>query len=663
MREDAPVDFALLAAYLALPIVAYLRVRSLAWTAIALTVAVSFAGGIVGFVVDHGGAWTRPQLQVVLLAALLAVVVAAVAHQPARLTSVRRQLLAVGLPTLLLFVFFLVMTTWWTDAGAFRTPVGFLMGHAIAEDNAKWLDFTAQFAAGGQIHQAVSMGGPLQLVLTFVGTGMGAMSQLLLGGYNEVAVAANTVIYAQFGFAIFAPLALAPLAEARVRSADRSGRITVPAPYLWVAALVLVAANLVATGYGHLTFQYIVLIAALWSSTFVAKLRLARVRLLMTLAIALSMLVWLPMNVLAALVIVGVPIALFARGVKTGRWAWAGVVAWLVTVVVLWEPLRSSFFYALTIPGASGVGGAVRGVTASVPVAVVADLVNSGLFAAGGGTDQVQPILAVLAGAAGLGAAWFVSRQPSRQRIDPYLRMAPVGALVVMALVITVLDAWVTGGGPHYGSLKFTFMASIVVLATCLPFALLLIDPSQGQAMSTPRWVAVAGVVMLLTIDTLLPHAIAAARPQQWSPAVPFNNPQSYWWPAEVNGTGKQPIARNPVGCVYLPQGAVVPSGLLVSELSDPQRVYSCTRLLSGLAGADSTALPLVEWLRREWTSNTPAWEPSWTALAGMQESVLDKPVILLDDGSNVIGLESVRSLLNRFPAEAGLKHPRLPQQ
>ena len=37
-----------------------------------------------------------------------------------------------------------------------------------------------------------------------------------------------------------------------------------------------------------------------------------------------------------------------------------------------------------------------------------------------------------------------------------------------------------------------------------------------------------------------------------------------------------------------------------------------------------------------------------------MPESVLNKPVILLDDGSNVIGVESVRSLLARFPQSAG---------
>jgi hypothetical protein len=37
-----------------------------------------------------------------------------------------------------------------------------------------------------------------------------------------------------------------------------------------------------------------------------------------------------------------------------------------------------------------------------------------------------------------------------------------------------------------------------------------------------------------------------------------------------------------------------------------------------------------------------------------MPESVQSKPVILLDEASNVIGLESVQSLLTRFPKFAG---------
>jgi hypothetical protein len=105
---------------------------------------------------------------------------------------------------------------------------------------------------------------------------------------------------------------------------------------------------------------------------------------------------------------------------------------------------------------------------------------------------------------------------------------------------------------------------------------------------------------------------------------------------------------------VYLPNGAKVPSALLASQTSSAQQVYACTRLLAGLAGQDTQAQPLVDWLRREWLTNTPAWSDMYDVLAAMPASVLDKPIILLDDYSNVIGLDSMRSLLQRFPKFAG---------
>jgi hypothetical protein len=68
----------------------------------------------------------------------------------------------------------------------------------------------------------------------------------------------------------------------------------------------------------------------------------------------------------------------------------------------------------------------------------------------------------------------------------------------------------------------------------------------------------------------------------------------------------------------------------------------------------DTAAQPIVEWLRREWLTNTPAWDPSYEALIGLDPEVLGKNVILLDEGSNVVGVETLSSLLERFPKTAG---------
>ena len=178
----------------------------------------------------------------------------------------------------------------------------------------------------------------------------------------------------------------------------------------------------------------------------------------------------------------------------------------------------------------------------------------------------------------------------------------------------------------------------------------MLLDPDAQSKMSALRWMGVAGVVVLLTLDSILPRAVASTRPENWSPPIPFNNSSGgYWWPAEVNGSSDQPISSNPVACVYLPNGATVPSAIVPSGLSDAQRVYACTRQLAGLSGADTDAQPIVDWLRREWYTSTPAWEPVYAGLTELPDFVLDRPVILLDEGSNVIGLEPLRVLLERY--------------
>lgn len=652
----------LLLAYVALLAVAYARVRSVAWMAITVAASAGLVGAGINFAMDRGHDFSRVELQWLLLGVLALVAVLAWVpvlgfgiSAPGTLLGragdlgLRRQLLSLWLPVLVLLVFFIVLTTWWTDELAFLRPVGYLMGHGVAEDNSKWLDFTAQWAAGGPITQAVAMGGPLALLMTFFGTIMAVISQVALGGFNEVAVAANTVVYGELLMVVLVLFAFAPLAEARFRGAR------LPAPLLWGGMLVLSTATLMAIQYGHLTLQFTFLIIGLWAATFLSSVRMRRARLLTSLAAAASMTVWLPLNVAAVVICLGWAGVLLSRGVRLG-WRSLDPVGFGVLIVVaagIFQPVWSSLVYTLAIPSAAGefVGGAVRGVAAVARLG----LADSPLFAATGGTEQVGPLLAVLAAASVVAAGVFLGPIAGPLRSSLVRRFLPIGLLAGIAVVIYALDAWVTGSAPHYGSLKFTFMVVIVALAVTLPVALALFDVSVVGRMTQVRWIALAGVVVVLMIDSILPRAIAQARPENWSPPIPFDNTSgSYWWPAEVNGKAEQTIASNPVACVYLPPGALAPTAVVPSKLSDAQRVYACTRQLAGLSGMDTSALAIVEWLRREWFTDTPAWGPVYDALASMDPAVLAKPVILLDEGSNVIGIESMGSLLQRFPKPVG---------
>ena len=651
------MDLAILIVSLTCLVVTVWVSRSLSWAVLALAVSISAAGVLINLAIDLGARFSRSGLQLLLVLALAIPAAIVLARRPTAVAPRRRQLLGIGVPVVVASAFLVVATTFWTaPEPAFLQPVSFLIGHGTAEDNAKWLDFAAKLATGAPVEQLVPMGGPLQLVMTFWATAMGVVSQVLLGGYNEVAVAANSVIAAQFGFVALAPLALAPLAEMRLGTTARQGRgraERIPAPALWIGSVTLMAAVLVVTGYGHLTFQYSLIIAAIWAATFAASMA-PRWRLLSTLVMAAGMTVWLPLNVLAIGLLAGVLIVLLRRAMRGGWRSVDPLVAavWIVVVAGIWQPLRSSISFVLNSGGASATeasGAVARGVAALVSPAAgpVRSLLDGvGLFASPGGTEPIGPVLAVLAAAAVVAAAVVVLRSMGSLGT----RLLPLGILAGYASGIYALDAWVTGSAPNYGSLKFGFLVVVVAAAVFLPLAVCAADRG-ARRMTALRWGVVLGGLLLLMVDTLLPRSIAAARPEQWSPPLPYSNERSWWWPAEVNGTGTQPISANPIGCVYLPNGAKAPSAILESQLSGGDRVYACSRILAGLAGADTNAQPFVDWLRAEWLMNTPAWDGKRGYLAEMSEAVRRQPVILLDDLSNVIGVEPLDSLLQRFPA------------
>ncbi len=666
MSQDGSVDMIFLGLWLVLLVVAFFRARSTAWVVVTIAIVGGFVGAGLGFLRDRDIALDRFGYQwavvvVLFIVALLAWVPALGFSASAKGTTLgrggsfgwRRQILGTWVPVGLVIGVLFLITTFMTEGPAFLRPVSYLMGNGDAEDNAKWLASAAKFASGAPVEQAVPMGGPLELLMTVVGTFMGAVSQIALGGYNEVAIAANMVVLGEFLMVGVVLFALAPLVESRF------GGARVPLPLLWLSSLVLASVALVLVGFGHLTLQFTILVAGLWSATFLSGLGMRRARLLSSLAVATTMTVWFPMSGVAAVILIGWLAVLIARGFRFGWRASdpVGVGLVVAVLVLLAQPVISSVTYSLGIGAstASAFGGAVSGISSTV-MRVGWGINDSSVFSAQGGTEQVGPIFGVITAVSVLAAAVFLQGRAGPVSTSLVRRFVPIGLLALSALGIYILDFWVTGDGPNYGSLKFAFMLAVVALVTTLPLALMLITPEAGSRMSQARWIGLGIIVFLLTIDSLLPRAVAQARPQEWSPPIPFNNTSgSYWYPAEVNGEAVQPISSAPVACMYLPEGSRVPTAIVPSGLSDAQRVYSCSRLLAGLSGVDAEAQPLVDWLRREWLTNTPAWADVYDGLLSLPDSVLDKPVILLDDGSNVIGLESLRALLARYPKELAI--------
>jgi hypothetical protein len=458
------------------------------------------------------------------------------------------------------------------------------------------------------------------------------LSMLLLGGVNEVAVAVNTVIGTQFFLIALVPIAFAPFAERvvplwpRVRGvADRM----VPAPLVWVAMFVVGIASSVVTSYGHLSLQFVLIVLVLWATVFLLGTKVPYARLLMTLVVATTASVWLPLNVVG---IALVAICFFGTIIRRN---WPGLALVVITVLAVWDALISSTLYLLGID--LHVGGEA-GDGAGAPESNT----TTTLFQAAGGTEIVQPLLGGLALAALLFVvAWYAKSRPIRDW-RAAIPFAPIAVMVCYALAITIGDAIITGGAPHYGDHKLAFAVVIMIIGATLPIAILALEPN-ANGMTMLRWFAVGAVVFLLSLDTMLPRAVSALSPALW-PAVNKSAPE-FWSPAEVRNTPNQTIDSLPLACVFAPTGATAPGGL-----PDGQLAYSCTRLLIGLNGLEGRVGPLSEWLLNDWLGNTTSWNNRYESLDTDKWGVANRQVILMNPDKSVAGLASLRSLLESYP-------------
>jgi hypothetical protein len=514
------------------------------------------------------------------------------------------------------------------DSAGALTAVGYLINHPLAEDNAKWLHLTSQLAQGSEISFNGYAGGPLLLVMSVVASLISVLSVVLLGGVNEVAVATNTLIGTQFLLIAIIPFVFAVFAQGKFKGLTDTKRF-VPVAATWTAMFVLVLASAVVTSYGHLSLQFILLVLVLWAGVFLLDTPFL-LRLSATSLIATSASVWLPLNVLGFAVIVVAFVVVIRR-----RSAIGGLLV-IGTAAVSWDAIFSSVLYVFGIGAASGTSAGADGGSEGVAATLTGEIAASThLFKAPGGTEIATPVLGLLAAVAVLIVAWVYLRKQGDSSWSAAMPFLPIAVFGVYTLVITIGDAIITGGAPHYGGQKIMFAFVIMALVAMLPLALMLTESSVFLGL------AIGIVLVLLTVDSLLPRALSALSPVLW-PTVDAGAPQ-YWAGAEVNGNADQPISDSPIACFAVPPVSTVPTALPSGQDS-----YACTRLLIGLNALEGKAGSLPNWLQTDWMSNRTNWDEFYGSLVESTQPLAARSVIVMGDEKQLLGLQPWGLVLSR---------------
>lgn len=627
------LDVLLALGFLALPLAAWWWSRSATFVAAALVLGFGIAGNLVQTTVAWGAAWNVRTLQLLSLAVMVLVLVGG-HYVRSRTVSepLGRQLMAVGVPVAVLGLFLVAMRLLAPEDPGALTGFGYLMNHPMGEDNAKFLNLAAQLADGRTIAFNGYAAGPLLLVMSVVAAFISVLSMILLGGVNQVAVVLNTVIGTQHLFMILVPFAFAPFADRLRTRPSTKGMPQIPVPAIWLGAGVLFLGNAVLTEYGHVSLQFVLIILVLWAVSFVARSPW-QVRLVLTIAIATSASVWLPLNVLGIVLLLAVIVWMLL-----GR-RWWGLSVAVLALAVSWDALISSILFLLGIDvGESEPGVATE--AASEGPGSATSLVSQSLelFQIPGGTEKATAVLAVLAGAVVVAAVLAMRRLVNENQL--WSAFAPFVIFFVYVLFITVGDSIASGAAPNYGTVKVTFALAMMVLAAYVPVALTSVD-ANAAGMTPVRWLVGIAVVMLLMMDTLLPRALDAISPIRWG-GINASAP-IFWAAAEVKPTGSQDLSTLPVACVVAPPVSAQPSALPWG-----QEAYSCTRLLVGMNGLEGQTGFMVQWLGTEWSQQRSIWDETYTRIEGSVADFAGRPVIMMGKNAELVGITTFGDLLRQ---------------
>lgn len=469
------------------------------------------------------------------------------------------------------------------------------------EDNAKWLNVISDLAEGGSDGFNL-VGGVTAIILRLTSTVARVIVALAGEPIDGVGTSVLSAAIAQWILVALTPLSLIP--AVRQQASRRPVTIDFVAATLF-AGVLLTTASLMATNYGHLTAQLVILgLSAAGSlglsahhADEIGQRRLARLLALLTMS------VWLPLHPIALIGVLWVVVRLTLQARSAQR----------VSLQDLCELIAASVVAASLIPSLRYVAGT--------------DVSNQ-LAAAGGATNSSSVALLVLAGVVSAVAVVMLQFQ--------WRDSAGSKGVVLVFLALSCYTAvarmndFRVSGSLNYGSTKLLWV--VAVLGASVGVVAIARDLNLPNSDLRLPGVGVALIALALPSLGSTEHLTQWVR--QFDPGR---------WPAQESGRWHSPevlpmstpISTVPIGCV-VKESVDSPSPPIASLDS-----YLCTRFLSSVAGLERDADPLIRFGlgRMDWATMAGEIEPD--------SELRDRDLIVLNADAGVIGRASLGELID----------------
>jgi hypothetical protein len=456
------------------------------------------------------------------------------------------------------------------------------------EDNSKWFAITSQLVSNQEVSIG-AVGGVLVMVLALSVALVRILGYFLAWSPDSVGTVTSSVLVAYLIPIVSAPLAVISTDNDLPRVAKRFVALGCGA-----STLVLVGTFSRAFSIGHLSLIWAILLLTYCGLSLQSGKATSLIGVWKLFLVGASLSVWLGLRPLIAVVILLGLIFVFRGKHSLGKRLITIAPFGLLIVIV-----------AETYQYTNNRTGYLKT-----------------LFEAGGGTLQTSTLMTVSALVVVLMSGYSPNDQSWRTN-----RSIPL-VLIAYGLAVSVYGIWSTGQ-VNYGQTKAHLLISTVVLASQLPKVM----GTLGSRLLSLGFVRVAVVVMgLIHADGLLGSSVVFARVETWG--VSIQKGRTDWASNVIDRNGK-PVKPEELALAC----AVVASdrSLVVSDTT-----YVCTRTLVGLSGLETESSALIEWqLLRDWFQ-------SIDKLRSMNDEIQNRYILILDEGSNVMGKALIKDVVWR---------------